>query len=1010
VWEEYKFIEVSYRFRIENDVRHSKWKRILATDLGGWLYDNDSKEAYYSTIQSFNHPEKEHGEPHWTPLYFDMDADEGRGTTLDNALHEARLLVDLFLRGFEVEPRVWFSGNKGFHIVIPGVVFGASPHKYLTYHWHHLADYFTSKVGVKSTKDGGTYDGSVYSVPRMWRIDGTKHPNSGLFKTELSLVEVRTLGAGDIRALSAERRVLPALDDEEEVEENRELARFYSLSIKEFQKRQLARLEDVENPYDFEGIPPCVEYLLENGLAELGTKNQADMALSGYCKDDGMTLEEALGFMEAWSRSIPNSLTHIQNPDARAQQTFRVVRTVYTDVKYHFSCGSIKTCGVEVDCSKCKVQKDKAEAVPLADFSEARNYGKRIAIDADAIGKHKNALIIPVKVRGYCKSNPDSNLCLTCIMGEYYNSETDMCERTIKFTSRNPLTIELLAGSNQTLHNRLRAVFGIKKRCYALKLDIERGNVQIIHLATRISNDFRLEDKVLRLQCYYLGHGLELNRGYRFYGYVWPHPRTLEAMFVADSAEPLQSSLSTFALTEGQLKELKVFQCGSGESVAEKIAHIHTAFINTFLFIFGREELLLTVDMVYHSARWIDFQRQRFKGWLDVLIIGDTGQAKTETTEKLMRYYDLGAKAAGESSSRTGLAYSIQIVKGEEAWVAFGLLARANGYLVAIDETHEINPKDFRHLTEIRSKGIIDVKMVVAGAAKAEVRMIWIANARGGQGKSLGSYGYGVMAIPDVPAFGSLEDIRRFDWAIGLKAGEVDDITINRDVREIPDVDNPYTKERCKNLILWVWTRTPEQIEITHDTEKVILEAATRMAAEYIPDIPLVESADIRLKILRLAVAFAGRTFNSPDGIKLVVEPKHVEAAVNMLNAVYKAPGLDYWGYSDERAKLVISEDQLIKLRASFKRKYVDWAKIARWFILTNEFTKSHLATSLALGKLADELVGWLMDKRFIQMRGTRYTKTPSGREFFHSLSAKTEEPVPIPEQPTLLPEQEDDF
>jgi len=267
------------------------------------------------------------------------------------------------------------------------------------------------------------------------------------------------------------------------------------------------------------------------------------------------------------------------------------------------------------------------------------------------------------------------------------------------------------------------------------------------------------------------------------------------------------------------------------------------------------------------------------------------------------------------------------------------------------------------------------------------------------------------MAITDVPAFRSLEDVRRFDYAVGLKAGEVDDIMINRDVRELPNVENPYTAERCKNLILWVWTRTPEQIIVNHETEKVILDAATEMAAEYVPDIPLVESADIRHKILRLAVAFAGRTFNSPDGVRLVVEPEHVEAAVDMLNGLYKSAGLDYWGYSDERARLVLSEDQLVKLRAQFKSKYIDWRKIARWFIMTNDFTKTHLATSLSLGKEADGLLGWLMDKRFIQMRGTRYTKTPSGREFFHSLLAKEkEEPAPSPEQPTLITEQEDDF
>ena len=1011
LWGEY--IEATYSFDLKGEIRFASWERILIKDLRRWLDVHQGKLSYYHTVQSFGNPQKSDGESHYAPLFFDLDSDKGRGTTLEDALRDARRVVDMFLEGYDVEPYVWFSGGKGFHITVPGVVFGAVPHKHLTYRYHHLADTLAERAGIKGIREKGTYDDTVYSVPRMWRIPNTKHSGSGLFKIPLTLAEIRTLGIDEIRELARSPRDI-VLEDEEEYITDSTLAGDFEKACQEYEKRQEVHLEKITTPYSFDGVPPCVQYLLDNGLAQLGTKNQADMAMAGFCKDSGMPLEHALGFIEGWAESIPLSLTHVQNPQSRVQKSFRILRIVYADEKYHFSCGSIKKCGVEVDCEKCTSQRDRAIEIPLIDFSQAEHYGKRIAVEADAIGKHRNPLIVPYRVKGYCEHKVGSKMCLTCTMGEYFNAELDMCERTINFTARNPLTVDLITSTTLTARSKIRRMFGVKDKCTAFKMGIERGNVQILHLATRISSDFRLEDKVLRLKCYYMGHGLDLNRGYRFYGYVWPHPRTFEAVFIADRAEPLQSSLATFKLSKEELEELKVFQRGE-LSVIDKVTEIHKAFINSFLYIFGREELLLAIDMVYHSARWINFQRQRIKGWLDVLIIGDTGQGKSETAEKLMKYYDLGARAVGETSSRTGLAYSIQVIKGEEAWVAFGLLARANGYLVVVDETHDIAPNDFRTLTEIRSKGVIDVKMVVYGTAKAEVRVVWIANARGGKGKSLGTYGYGVMAIPDIPAFASLEDIRRFDYAVGLKAGQVSSDEINRDVRELPDVDHPYTAERCKNLVLWVWTRTVEQIVITHDTEKKILKAAA-MAEEYVPDIPLVEAADIRMKIVRLATAFAGRLYNTPDGEKLIVEPEHVDAAITMLNDLYKSPGLDYWGYSDERARLILSEEQLQKLREWFTTTYDSWRKIARWFILTNEFSITHARNSLPMDKReVDVLIGWLLDKKFIGMAGSRYIKSPSGREFFYSIlyekrvEEAKEESLP-PTQQTLLSDVEDDF
>jgi hypothetical protein len=243
------------------------------------------------------------------------------------------------------------------------------------------------------------------------------------------------------------------------------------------------------------------------------------------------------------------------------------------------------------------------------------------------------------------------------------------------------------------------------------------------------------------------------------------------------------------------------------------------------------------------------------------------------------------------------------MVKNEEAWVVFGLLPRCNGHLVVVDEIHGMPSEDFKQFTLVRSLGVVDVKRVAYGTARAETRLISIANAK--TGYSLSSYGYPVQAIAEVPAFSSLEDIRRFDYAVGVRAGDVMDDVINTNVNKLGITEHPYSQDLCRKLIMWIWTRTPDQIIIPEETESFCLEMAKQMSSEYVADIPLVESADQRNKLIRLATAFAGRTFNSPDGINLYITPAHVECAYNMLTRLYQSSGLDYYGFSEDKARLV---------------------------------------------------------------------------------------------------------
>lgn len=999
MWEEYKYC---YVHLITPNNRPTKWRRILRERTGEWVDRNQGALSYFSTIQSFRGADKTEDEEHWSPMFFDLDAKDSKSDIslaelierLIPVLADARKLVDYFVQGFEIIPEVWFSGGKGFHVVVPGKIFSADPASDLTYHWKHLAAKLEKKLALVSL------DWRVYSNPRMWRLSNTQH-KSGRYKIPLDLGELGR-GIEHILSLAAQPRELQ-LENESTSKAELTLSRLFKECVDEYNERpKVGEYEGIEAPVFGENLPPCVTYLWENGLALLGTKNQADMALSNYLKAAGITIDKAEVLMSEWARGIPVSVTHISDPEDRVLQTMRVLRTVYSDHKYQFSCGSMRACKMDVDCKECGVEEvSKTLEVPLSDFPAAANYGRRIAVEADVVGKNSGELIVPSEVKGWCNFKPDTAICNRCMMGKYFNSDADRFERTIIFSAKEKLTISLIDVTTASLHNRIKRIFMVEERCYDFLYEAKFGNANVVFLSTRISGDFKLVDEIMRTRAIFLGHEIELNKGYKLYGFVWTHPRTGKAILLIDSIEPLQSSLATFSLEKHQLNELMVFQPNNGQPPLDKIHEIHSILMNNYIRVWGREELLMAIDLVFHSARRFTFQQNEgMKGWLDILVLGDTGQGKSDIAEKLMAYYDLGVMAAGETSSRTGLLYTIHMQAGEESWIAFGLLPRATGYLVVIDEVHGMSPSDFKELTQVRSRGFVDVKRHVFGVAKTETRLISIANCR--SKKSLASYNHPVQAIVDIESFTSFEDVRRFDYAVGVRAGDINDSDINQNVNSLPVIDNPYTPELSKNLILWIWTRRPEQIIIQPKTEETILELAMEISQDYIADIPLIESADIRHKLARLAAAIAGRVYSTQDGEHLIVTDEHAVAAHQVLNEFYKSPGLQYYQWSDDRKRIVHSPERLTALIFDFQTTFSDWSQISAWLLDVSEFSKTVLKAACGLSTAeADQLMAFLITNRFIIVDRYKHAKTPSGREFLQSVYASRNQnsPEPLPDE-----------
>lgn len=336
--------------------------------------------------------------------------------------------------------------------------------------------------------------------------------------------------------------------------------------------------------------------------------------------------------------------------------------------------------------------------------------------------------------------------------------------------------------------------------------------------------------------------------------------------------------MSTVADIEHRLKEIY-------DDLSRNVTHIA-----------GRQDLHLAIDLVYHSPiRFTLGDQDVKKGYPEILVIGDTRSGKTKTAEALMDHYGLGVTAQSESMSFAGLVGGCQQLFGRAWDVTWGKLPQNNRRMVIIDEATGMTKEMIASLSSIRSQGVACIEKISSQRTEAKTRILWLSNPR--DGLTVNEYSSGVEVIKSLTD--QPEDIARWDCALIVAKNDVP--LKQMDQRHRPEVPNRFTSALCHDLILWAWSRKAREIIITPDAEGACYELAEEMSNKYSGDFTLVVGAEQRIKLARLAVALAARLFNTPDGVRLVVERCHVEYIHAFLTRIYDHDNFGYDTWSSNK-------------------------------------------------------------------------------------------------------------
>lgn len=337
----------------------------------------------------------------------------------------------------------------------------------------------------------------------------------------------------------------------------------------------------------------------------------------------------------------------------------------------------------------------------------------------------------------------------------------------------------------------------------------------------------------------------------------------------------------------------------STEVFRNKLDEIYKDFEDNVIHIAGRRDLMFAVDMSYHSVDRFYFQDRLIKkGMVEILVVGDTRTGKSHTVEHMMKHYQRGDFIQGESCTLAGLLGGIDEGGNKNRFVKCGRLPLSHRQLVCIDEANELSEDIVGKMSGVRSSGYFDVVKIVFGRILCRTRMIWIANPR--TNKKIGEYSFGVESIPDV--IPKPEDIARFDIAIIIGRRDVDQASLYEKTSDKIKCPHVFTTDLCHDLVMWAWSRRPDQVIISDKTEERILWASRLLSETFDEGIPLVVETEMRIKVARLSVACAARLFSHDGtGEKVVVEPEHVEMVVERLFEIYESHSVGYDAWTKQK-------------------------------------------------------------------------------------------------------------
>lgn len=278
----------------------------------------------------------------YAPLYIDLDGDiyndfEKLRMDAVQCISYMKSLLSLKDEDFEV----YFSGAKGWHIVVAPEVLGIQPSAELNEVFKAWALHMYHSYNIKSV------DLKIYDRKRLFRLPWSINSKTGLRKVYVDIDFLKHCTKRELKLLASNplsRFMLPIKhkQNDEAVKKFKEMIDRFNENKKNRESRKPVNL-----PKEKQELLPCIKEILNTSIGK-GARNNTLAVLASALLQSGYTKEESIDVALSW-----NSANDPPMSDSEVEHTCGSVYSMLLSGR-SYGCNSIKELGY---CTgECKFQ------------------------------------------------------------------------------------------------------------------------------------------------------------------------------------------------------------------------------------------------------------------------------------------------------------------------------------------------------------------------------------------------------------------------------------------------------------------------------------------------------------------------------------------------------------------------------------------------------------------------------------------------------------------------------
>jgi hypothetical protein len=277
------------------------------------------------------------------PLYLDLDIDNIE-EDYNKLIRDLKILIHKLVTEFHVEQndiQIYFSGSKGFHLIISENIFGFEPGRTLNKDLKKVAVYLKAYTLTKCI------DTKIYDYKRLFRINNTINSKTGLYKVRVLYNDLINMSYDELIEYASKPKDI----ESDDYLYNDKASESFTNLIEKLNKRDREKINiQVAKEYiRKKELLPCVKYILQNGSPN-GQRNNSTIALANSLFQVGYNQDEVIEIITTWNETKNEEPL----PDREIRAT---IKSAYNNSKQniYYGCSSFRE--LDVCVKGCPIYK-----------------------------------------------------------------------------------------------------------------------------------------------------------------------------------------------------------------------------------------------------------------------------------------------------------------------------------------------------------------------------------------------------------------------------------------------------------------------------------------------------------------------------------------------------------------------------------------------------------------------------------------------------------------------------